>query len=244
MQKKKTQNASSKTRNKKNSYNLIGVTPSISNIGLNGNLVNTIINSLYQTHLLSPNKKNIEYDKLMKTFQKFKRPTNSFNGSNNSNNSKNNYNSNNKQKKNKNKFTSLINLNYVPKIGLENLGKTCFMNSVLQCFSNIFQLSNYFLSPQKENIIRNNTITMENENANSLSIAYKEVIDNLWKGKPNIPYSPYKFKKILGELNSLFKGENAGDSKDFATFLIMQLHEELNNIDQSLINKQNNFFDK
>ena len=122
------------------------------------------------------------------------------------------------------------------------------MNSVLQCFSNIFELTNYFLNPSKEQIIKNNTITMgkenENEKVNSLSVAYKEVIDKLWKGEPNKPFSPNKFKKMLGELNSLFKDENAGDSKDFACFLIMQLHKELNNIDHSLANKQNQFYDK
>ena len=89
---KKTQN-STKTRNKKTNSALIGAISSSSHIGLSGNnLVNTIIN-IYQTNLLSPNKKNSEYDKLMKTFQKFKRPN--FNGNNNSNNSKSNYNSNN-----------------------------------------------------------------------------------------------------------------------------------------------------
>lgn len=86
---KKTQNAS-KTRNKKNSNGFIGVTTSNSNIGINSNLVNTIINCICQTNLLSPHKKNIEYDKLIKTFQKFKNTTNSFNGTNHSNNSKSN----------------------------------------------------------------------------------------------------------------------------------------------------------
>jgi hypothetical protein len=91
---KKGQN--SKTRNKKNKNGLIGATSSNSNIGISGNLVNTIINSIYQTNLLSPNKKNIEYEKLMKTFHKFKRPTNSFNGTNNgNNNSKGKYTNNN-----------------------------------------------------------------------------------------------------------------------------------------------------
>ena len=86
---KKTQNAS-KTRNKKNSNGFIGVTTSNSNLGINSNLVNTIINCICQTNLLSPHKKNIEYDKLIKTFQKFKNTTNSFNGINQSNNSKSN----------------------------------------------------------------------------------------------------------------------------------------------------------
>ena len=99
--KKKSQIAP-KTRNKKSSNGFVGKTVSNSNVGINDNLVNTIINSIYQTNLLSPNKKNKEYDKLMKTFQKFKRPTNSFNGSINSNNSKSNYNSSNNNINNKN----------------------------------------------------------------------------------------------------------------------------------------------
>ena len=109
---KKSQN--SKTRNKKNKNGLVGTTSSNSNIGLSGNLVNTIINSIYQTNLLSPNKKNLEYDKLMKTFHKFKRPTNSFNGNivnnskgknvgNNNHNPNGNNNVNKKDSKNKKK---------------------------------------------------------------------------------------------------------------------------------------------
>ena len=108
------------------------------------------------------------------------------------------------------------------------------MNSVLQCFSNLSPLTNYFLNPSKEQFINSNTITMSDPKANSLSLAYKQLIDDLWKGKPKTPFHPYKFKKILGELNPLFKGNDAGDSKDLACYIIMQLHQELNNIDSTL----------
>ena len=138
-------------------------------------------------------------------------------------------------------LASLKQLNYIPLIGLKNIGQTCYMNSVLQCMSNLYHITNYFLNPTKKNIIYSNTLTMLNKNAPSLSIAYKELIDNLWKGKPKIPYAPHNFKDILGKLNPLFKDQKAGDSKDLIVFLLMQLHEELNNIDPN-INKNSNKF--
>ena len=130
-------------------------------------------------------------------------------------------------------------LNYVPMIGLENIGKSCYMNSVLQSFSNLPMLTNYFLNPKNEEIIKKNTKTMGDKDALSITVEYKEVIDNLWKGKPNTPYTPLKFKKTLGKLNNLFKEDTAGDSKDLALYLIMEMHNELNNVDTKLVENNN-----
>ena len=109
------------------------------------------------------------------------------------------------------------------------------MNSVLQCFSSISSLTNYFFFFYKKDIIRTNSITMNDDKAESLSIEYKELIDNLWKGKPKVAYAPYKFKRVIGKLNSLFKDDTPGDSKDLACFLIMQLHQELKNSDNDIV---------
>ena len=72
-----------------------------------------------------------------------------------------------------------------------------YMNAALQCFSQIEELTNYFLD---ENIsgdkIRNNNIAKKNKNLLQLSPVYLELLKKLWN-KNNIKgtYSPNKFKK-------------------------------------------------
>ena len=169
----------SKTRNKKNKNGLIGATSSNSNIGISGNLVNTIINSIYQTNLLSPNKKNIEYDKLMKTFHKFKRPTNSFSGNNNGNNNNNskgkynnnhnNVNNNKKDSKSKkkhgryNSIYSSANNNYENNLNIE------------------VNIKNNLKVQQKKQTSNNNNINNNkhiNDNLNSLNINFNNYTNN------------------------------------------------------------------
>ena len=113
-----------------------------------------------------------------------------------------------------NNITSLKELNYVPKIGLVNLGQTCYMNSVLQCFSNLYQITNYFLNPEKQAIIQKHMKSTDQKEDSLLCLAYKDLIDHLWKGTPNQPFSPIKFKKRLEKLNPLFAANIPEYSKD------------------------------
>ena len=40
---------------------------------------------------------------------------------------------------------------------------------------------------------------MIDKSALSLSVAYRDLIDKLWRGTPNKPYSPGEFKNKLGK---------------------------------------------
>ena len=124
------------------------------------------------------------------------------------------------------------NLKTDPKIGLNNIGATCYMNATIQCFSRTTYLSNYFLNPENE--------TKFTENL-KLSYSYHNLIKNLWNTQDNIiAYSPYDFKNVISEMNSLFKGIAANDSKDLILFILQQLHEELKvEINQDNNTKQN-----
>ena len=117
---------------------------------------------------------------------------------------------------------------YPALIGLKNIGSTCFMNATLQCFSQIGELSKYFLSEKNRNEIINNNIAKANKNEKQLSPAYLELIRHLWnKSEPNKVYSPNNFRNIIESMNPLFKKGQPGDSKDFIIFILEQLHKEL-----------------
>ena len=127
-----------------------------------------------------------------------------------------------------------------PLIGLINLGHTDYINTILQCFSNIEQLTNYFkYDSYIEQIIKNNP--------NSLTASYKLIIDKLWPTNnnhnnlfnKNISFSPNDFKNKILSMNSLFEGVRIYNDilRDLINFFIMTLSEELNKIEE----KNNNF---
>ena len=102
--------------------------------------------------------------------------------------------------------------------GLENIGQTCYMNSTIQCLSNVKGLSDVLLK---------NYGNYDYE-SQPLALAYSNLLYDLFNNKEK-SIAPKLFKEIIGLLNPLFKGNHAADSKDLLFFLIETLHKELNN---------------
>uniref|UniRef100_A0A7N6B9W6 Ubiquitin carboxyl-terminal hydrolase n=1 Tax=Anabas testudineus TaxID=64144 RepID=A0A7N6B9W6_ANATE len=110
--------------------------------------------------------------------------------------------------------------------GLSNLGNTCFMNSAVQCLSNIPPLTDYFLKDKyTDELNEDNPLGMKGE----IARAYAELIKQLWSGKYSY-VTPRPFKTQVGRFAPQFSGYQQQDSHELLAFLLDGLHEDLNRI--------------
>ena len=120
-------------------------------------------------------------------------------------------------------------------IGLQNIGATCYMNATLQCFSNTHYLRDEFLKADFYSNLSNNQPKYK------LSFALADVLRNLWlKYDDKKSYPPENFKKLISEMNPLFRGIQANDPKDLILFMLETMHSELKTINKDII-VNNNF---
>ena len=110
--------------------------------------------------------------------------------------------------------------------GLSNLGNTCFMNSAIQCMSNVPLLTEYFRKGDyKEEINLTNPLGCKGE----LAEAYADLVNEIWSGK-NSYTIPRNFKLNLSRFAPQFTGFQQQDSQELLAFLLDGLHEDLNRI--------------
>ena len=116
-------------------------------------------------------------------------------------------------------------------LGLDNVGATCYMNATLQCLAHIKRITEHIINYREEK-------KLKDTKKFKLSEAYSEVVYEIWlpKDPKKKSFAPNRFKKVLGEMNSLFAPTAANDAKDLLIYFIEQMHTELNQSKETNLN--------
>jgi ubiquitin carboxyl-terminal hydrolase 2/21 len=101
------------------------------------------------------------------------------------------------------------------------------MNATLQCLCHVSSLKDYFLD---DNRYYQEVMTKPTAR---LTQSLAEVVRKLWSQTTETYYAPRNFKNIISQMNPLFQGIQANDSKDLVLFIFENIHNELNNPSQN-----------
>ena len=108
--------------------------------------------------------------------------------------------------------------------GLKNLGNSCYMNSILQCLSNLAPLATYFMQRKYLNQFNDNS-----ETCGTIAIEFSELLRALWSGQFK-SISPVDFKKAMGSHLECFDNNEQQDAHELLSTLMGCLHNDTNEV--------------
>eukprot|EP00930_Biecheleria_cincta_P019418 TRINITY_DN14824_c0_g1_i1.p1 TRINITY_DN14824_c0_g1~~TRINITY_DN14824_c0_g1_i1.p1 ORF type:complete len:963 (-),score=169.05 TRINITY_DN14824_c0_g1_i1:32-2920(-) len=110
-------------------------------------------------------------------------------------------------------------------VGLQNLGNTCFMNSSIQCLSNIPEFRDYFVTEKYKDEVN----PTAHKTHGKLATASAQLLQQLWD--PNtVRIAPRNFKWQIGQFAEQFSGFGQQDSMEFVEYFLDGLKEDLNRV--------------
>lgn len=113
-------------------------------------------------------------------------------------------------------------------VGLRNIGNTCFMNSIIQCLSNIRCLLEYIIKEDYLSDINTTLSTMKGE----LIKAFGSLLSDLWRDGATGPVNTGPFKAQIQRFAPVFTGYAQHDAQEFLRKLLEGLHEDVNRVTQ------------
>lgn len=110
--------------------------------------------------------------------------------------------------------------------GLQNLGNTCYMNSVLQCLGNTTCLRDFFVTGSYlKDLNKRNVLGYNGE----LATSFCKVVRKLWSGEQQ-SFAPEQLKDVIEKRHTSYDGLMQHDAHEFMSLLLDGLHEDLNRV--------------
>ncbi|KAJ9438811.1 putative ubiquitin carboxyl-terminal hydrolase 11 [Diplonema papillatum] len=104
------------------------------------------------------------------------------------------------------------------RVGLQNLGNTCYMAAALQCLSHTRLLREYFLNHADYAFEINTKSTWGM--GGKLAVAYAELMENLWCTSERV-IAPRRFRNVFGQYRPEYASNRQHDAQEFMlTFLV------------------------
>ena len=125
-----------------------------------------------------------------------------------------------------NLYSLLPNRTLKGRVGLYNIGNTCYLNSALQCLSNTKDLTKYFLKGDFSKEINNGS---SSGSKGEISKAYYKLIYQMWNGT-DMAIAPDEFRSIFCKKEDYFKNFEQHDSQEFLLALLNNIHDDLNRV--------------
>ena len=111
-------------------------------------------------------------------------------------------------------------------VGLHNLGNSCYLNSTVQCMSQVEPITQYFLRERYEDDLnRKNPLG----SGGHVAAAYASLLKKIWGGEHSV-LAPRLLKQTVGAFAPQFNNCYQHDSQEFCQFLMDGLHEDLNRV--------------
>jgi len=105
-------------------------------------------------------------------------------------------------------------------VGLNNLGNTCFLNSVLQCLAHTPRFIEDFLSTPSSEINRKSKL------AGQFAASFAVLLRLMRESRNSV--SPDQFKLLISRFAPQFRGYSQQDAHEFLRFTLDGLHQDLN----------------
>jgi len=123
--------------------------------------------------------------------------------------------------------TTTIIHDYGGKVGLLNLGNSCYMNSSLQCLSHIKPLTLALLS---RHAMQDLNVSNRDGTGGKLAEQYLKLLEQLWFDCSKRSVSIHELKATIGRINNEYAGLAQQDAHELIELLLDKLHEDLNRV--------------